>query len=207
MVTSLEFWDRVAPKYAKDPIKDMDAYERTLDRVRSYLKPSDEVLEIGAGTGMTATKLSPSVKSMVSTDISPKMMEIARSRLEGGRTPNLTFEVGTAFEGPHLGRQYDAVLAFNFIHLADDPQAMINAAFDLVRPGGVFISKSACLGDWYRVMKLMIGAMKLVGKAPHVAWFSRAQLDQMMRNAGFDIVETHDFSLSPPSHFVVARRP
>ena len=31
------FWDRIARKYAADPIKDMDGYPRTLDRTRHYL--------------------------------------------------------------------------------------------------------------------------------------------------------------------------
>ena len=50
-----------APKYAKSPIKDVPAYEYTLGRTRSYLKPTDAVLELGCGTGGTALKLADAV--------------------------------------------------------------------------------------------------------------------------------------------------
>ena len=48
---AVQFWDKIAPKYAADPIKDMESYELTLNKTRGYLRPSDQVLEIGAGTG------------------------------------------------------------------------------------------------------------------------------------------------------------
>ena len=45
------FWDKAAPKYAKDPISNMDGYNQTLDRMRVLLKSHHKVLEIGCGTG------------------------------------------------------------------------------------------------------------------------------------------------------------
>lgn len=56
------FWDRIARKYASDPIKDTAGYERTLARTRELLTHTDTVLEIGCGTGTTALKLAPSVQ-------------------------------------------------------------------------------------------------------------------------------------------------
>ena len=41
------FWDRIAPKYAKSPVRDQQAYEATLARTRSYLGAEDKVLELG----------------------------------------------------------------------------------------------------------------------------------------------------------------
>ena len=55
------FWDRIARKYAADPIKDMDGYARTVDRTRHHLRSTDTVLELGCGTGTTALKLAAHV--------------------------------------------------------------------------------------------------------------------------------------------------
>ena len=71
------FWNRVARKYAALPIADVAGYERSLERTRSYLRPTDKVLEFGCGTGGTALKLAPSVASIVATDISGEMIAIA----------------------------------------------------------------------------------------------------------------------------------
>lgn len=207
MKTAAAFWDGIAEKYARDPIKNMDNYNNTLERTRSYLGAEDSVLEIACGTGSTALLLAPSVREYLATDVSSEMIRIGRDKAAKAGTEALSLAVGTAFEGPQVGRQFDAVLSFNFIHLADDPQATIRAVYGQVKPGGYFISKSACLGEWWRVMRGVIWIMKRIGKAPHVAFFSRAALDHMVRNAGFEIIETHDYTMSPPSHFIVARRP
>ena len=50
--TDAQFWDRAARKYARDPIKDMAGYERTIERTRQYLKAGDVALELGCGLGL-----------------------------------------------------------------------------------------------------------------------------------------------------------
>ena len=42
------FWDRIARKYAADPIADMAGYERTLERTRHYLERDHVVFESDA---------------------------------------------------------------------------------------------------------------------------------------------------------------
>lgn len=55
------YWDRHAVTYAQKPIADLPAYEEKLHRVRSVLRATDRVLEIGCGTGGTARKLKPDI--------------------------------------------------------------------------------------------------------------------------------------------------
>jgi hypothetical protein len=49
----VRFWNGAARKYAKRPLSDVPGYERTPERTRSHLKPSDVVLAFGSGTGTT----------------------------------------------------------------------------------------------------------------------------------------------------------
>ena len=207
MVTDTVFWDRAAAKYAKSPIKNMDAYNDTLDRTRAYLGPQATVLELGCGTSNTAVNLSGDAGHITATDISPNMIEIGRKRVADAGVTNVTPTVGTVFDAQFDEQQFDAVLAFNFIHLIRDPQTLIQRAFDRVKPGGVIVSKSACLSGWNFMMKGLIWVMQRIGKAPFVAQFSAEELDEMHRKAGFEVVETHTYPGSPPSHFIVARKP
>ena len=81
MTNAVTFWDRAARKYAKSPIGNVPAYEKTMERVQSHLSPTDHVLEVGCGTGSTAILLAPFVAEYRGTDISNEMIQIANEKI------------------------------------------------------------------------------------------------------------------------------
>ena len=134
------FWDRIAVKYAADPIADMAGYEATLRRVQSLLPADQDVLEIGCGTGSTALRLAPHTSRLLATDVSAGMIAIAREKLAARPVPQLSFAVADA-ETPVAGqREYDVVLAFNVLHLVTDLDRALELAVQALRPGGMLIS-------------------------------------------------------------------
>lgn len=204
-----KFWDNIAEKYARDAIRDMDAYTYTLERTRSYLRSSDRVLEIGCGTGSTALLLAPSVGSYIGTDISGEMIKIARRKLAEADLRNLGFEAHPALEGIETHDGLDAVLALNLLHLVRDIPATLQAAHRALRPGGLFITKTPCLsdGNWkIRAVMMLIPLAQRLGKAPFVQSFSVAAYDKMIEAAGFEIIESGNHPISPPARYVVARK-
>jgi hypothetical protein len=44
-------------------------------------------------------------------------------------------------------------------------QLALKEIFDLLRPGGLFISKTPCLGGVYRLLQPVLAALQLFGKA------------------------------------------
>ena len=200
------FWDKAANKYAASPIKDIPAYEDTLDRARHYLHADDHLLEVGCGTGTTALTLSKSVKRVMATDVSGKMLAIAESKRDDKGISNVSF-IQSEITKPLADAPFDAICAFSILHLVDDlPKALTHLRGQL-KPGGHIISKTACLRDMSRFIPAMVKVMKFFGKAPDVLLFDTAQLEDMFRRAGFEIVETGHFGKSKYVHFVVARRP
>ncbi|MEM9013931.1 MAG: class I SAM-dependent methyltransferase [Pseudomonadota bacterium] len=201
-----EFWDKVAAKYAKRPVKDQSAYEKTLDRVRAHLKPDDQVLEIGCGTGTTALILAEEVAHYSASDISAAMIEIANKKKTDKGAENVNF-LKAEIPDPRFKREgHDAVLAFNLLHLLEDPAAAISHARELIKPGGLFMSKTVCLDQKGFGLRLMITVMRLLGRAPYVNFMSIDTLEGLFRDAGFEILETGDYPKSPPSHFIVAKK-
>jgi Methyltransferase domain len=80
----------------------------------------------------------------------------------------------------------------------------------LLKPGGLFISKTPCLGDMNPLIRLLlIPAMRAIGKAPHVSIFSAVALEQMINAAGFDVLamESHASKGKDYRPYVVSRRP
>lgn len=203
------FWDRAACKYAADPIKDMRGYERTLDRVRHLLDGSNTVLEIGCGTGTTALKLAPSVSRMIGTDVSNEMIAIARERATTQGCHNAEFSVATAKCAPGADEAYDAVLAFNLLHLVTDRPTALAHVRRLLKPGGLFISKTPCLSEMNPLIRFAVPVMQFVGKAPYVSFFSAAELEAEIANAGFAISERgrHGSERKDARIFIVARNP
>jgi len=121
------FWNKAAEKYAQSPISDMEAYQYTLERTRSYLKASDTVLEVGAGTGSTALLLASNVAHIHATDISSEMIRIARTKAETEGITNASFAAqDTLTVGEPI---YDVVLAHNLLHLVEDIDAALSATY------------------------------------------------------------------------------
>lgn len=203
------FWDRAARKYAADPIKDMAGYERTLERTRALLNGSDNVLEIGCGTGTTALSLATSVARIVGTDISGEMIAIARERALAQSCTNAEFAVATAERAPGSEGTYDAVLAFNLLHLVADRSAVLADVARLLKPGGLLIAKTPCLSEMNPLIRLAVPVMRCVGKAPFVAFFVAAELEAEMAAAGFMILERarHGSGRKDPRIFLVAKKP
>lgn len=208
MQPNIAFWDRIAPKYRTSPISDEAAYEATLERVISHLHAEDRMLELGCGTGATALRLAPYVSEMVATDFSAGMIEQAEAR-EGADA--VQFLATDVWDNRFAPGSFDAVAGFNLFHLVSDMEAQFRRVAELLRPGGLFISKTPCLTDpsaslKYRLMVKVIPVMQLFGKAPFVKFHSIKALEGSIEAAGFEIIEMGNYPVNPPSHFVVARK-
>ncbi|MCP3969552.1 MAG: class I SAM-dependent methyltransferase [Rhodobacteraceae bacterium] len=205
-MTDTRFWDRIAKKYAKSPIRNMPAYEATLARVAALLGANDNVLEIGCGTGTTALKLAPGVARYTACDISPKMIEIAQNKAKD-EGADVSFAVAPVVETEFGAGEYDAVLGFNILHLVPDLPGAIARAHELLKPGGLYITKTPCLGQMGWHIRALVPVMQFFGKAPFVDIFTADRLEELIGAAGFEIVEARVFEDAADARFIVARRP
>lgn len=199
------FWDRHAPKYAKKPIADPTAYEEKLSRVRSLLRVTDHVLEIGCGTGGTALRLAPGIAQITATDVSGGMIRIAQSKLGSDAPANVQFRQADAADMVS-GYPFDAICAFSLLHLVTDVPVVLDRVRQQLKPGGLFISKTVCLKDRSRLIRTMVRTLTAVGLAPHVTALSRNDLIDHLLHAGFEIEQATYFGELRMSPFVVARR-
>lgn len=110
------FWNRIAERYAARPLRNVAAYDAMLADVATRLQPTDRVLEIGCGTGGTAIRLAPVVAHWTATDFSAEMIRIAKTKPAGSNVSFLVADVAQAFDGG----PYDAICAFNILHLVSD---------------------------------------------------------------------------------------
>ncbi|MBT8460245.1 MAG: class I SAM-dependent methyltransferase [Boseongicola sp.] len=204
-MTDPRFWNKIARGYAKRPISNVPAYEQTLDHVRKHLRPDHRAIEVGCGTGSTAIQLAPAVAHYTGTDFSSEMVKIAQEKIDKASVQGLNFLVaGEALEGI-ADESLDVVLGFNLYHLVRDLEAALAAAHRVLKPGGLFITKTPCVaGMWY--LRPVIKVMQLVGKAPYLNFLTPGSYDAAITSAGFDIEETAFYAARSSNRFVLARK-
>lgn len=205
-VTPESFWTKMSAKYAARPISNPADYEASLARTKSYLGAEDNVLELGAGTSSTAVLLAPLVAHYVSSDYSKGMTEIGRDKAFDAAIPGLEVVQGGLGDAALGTGPYDALLAFNLLHLLPDLDGQLAQAAALLRPGGLLISKTPCLGKGYGVIRVMIAVMQAFGRAPYVGFFDAAELDASMQRAGFELIEQGDYGTRGRTRYLVARK-
>lgn len=199
----LRFWNRFADRYAARKIKDTAAHAAFLAYVAGWLRPGDVVLEIGCGTGGTAIALAPHVSAYTATDFSPEMLRIARAK---PAPDHLRFVLATA-DGALEGGPHDVICAFNVLHLVEDLSGLLTACQRSLRPGGLLISKTWCFADLGWRPRLIFAVLKAFGLFPPAAFLTEPQMRQMLRDAGFDIIDHRVFGARPQNSTLVARIP
>ena len=206
MTDTNAIWDRIAERYAKKPVPDENVYRRKLSITQSYFTPDMKVFEFGCGTGTTAVIHAPFVKHLHAIDVSAKMLEIAENRAAEAGVDNVTFEKAAIDDIEIADESYDAVLGLSILHLVADRDRTIEKIRRLLKPGGVFVSSTACLGDKLWFFKYIEPIGRRLGLMPMVKVFSVKQLDDSLANAGFEI-DHHWVPEKGHTVFIVAKKP
>ncbi len=200
-----KFWDKTAERYSKRPVADEAACQKKQQITREYFDPDMEVLEIGCGTGSTAIAHAPYVKHIQAIDISSKMIEIAQGKADAKNVENVTFKRSTIDEISVSDQSLDAVLGLSILHLLDNKEGVIARVYKMLKPGGIFITSTACLGDTMKFFKMIAPIGKFFGLMPLVKVFTRRELEDSLTDAGFEI----DYQWQPgkgTAVFVVAKK-
>ncbi len=199
------FWNLLAKRYSRQPIADETAYQMKLAKTQTRFKPDMQVLEIGCGTGSTAIVHAPHVQHIRAVDYSKNMIAIARQRAAEAGVTNIDFEVQGIDAMAAEADTYDAVLALNILHLVDDHHDTLAKIHRLLRPGGLFVSSTVCLGDISKAAQPLLRAGSALRVLPLLRFFSADQWVGDVTAAGFSI-EDEWRSPTSPSIFLIAKK-
>ncbi len=208
MSKSDPFWDKKAEGYSQSPISDEESYKRKLLETQKLFSSGMRILEFGCGTGTTAIEHSAHVQHIDALDISEKMLEIGRRKAIAAHVDNINFSRGTLTEFNAGSESLDAVLGLNVIHLLPNRGETLREVARILKPGGIFVSSTGCLGNSYlRFLKLLAPIGKLLGLMPDIFIMSETQLIDELKNAGFAIETQWHHGMDDISVFVIARKP
>ena len=206
MNRTAKFWNRMADRYARQPVADEAAYQEKLRITREYLTPETDLLEVGCGTGSTAVVHAPLVRRVRAADFSSSMIAIARDKARAAGVSNIDFEVASLDDLAAADAVADVVLALSVIHLLDDRDAGLRKLYSLLKPGGYLISSTVCVADVMKPLKYVAPLGQAVGLLPLLRVFSADELVRSVSGAGFEIVRDWRPGRKK-AVFIVARRP
>ena len=199
-----KFWDRASKNYDKGDKID-ETYLKMLEIMKKYLKETDTLMDFGCATGSISIDLSKNVNKVIGIDISSEMIKLAKEKAIEHNADNVYFAKSTIFDERHKDGTYDAIMAFNILHLLDDPNMAIQRINELLKDGGIFISNTACLADKGRYISGMMTLITKLPFLPNVNNFRVSELMVMIEKNGFEILESMTFE-DEHHPFIIARK-
>jgi ubiquinone/menaquinone biosynthesis C-methylase UbiE len=136
--------------------------EYRLALVRSLARPrlTDVVLDLGCGNGHHLLALAPEVARGIGIDVSPGMIELARTRLKNSTCKaNLRFEVDNAEELKEIADQsIDLAICIGAFEHILDKRAMLASIYRVLTFGGRFVCLTLHADYvWYRTIAPVLG--------------------------------------------------
>lgn len=134
-------------------------------------RPSQQMLNVGAGQGSFTRMLEERGFDVVSTDLSPAALEVLRERVAG---PVLQADMTNL---PFPDESFDVVLAGEVIEHIDDDVAALREAHRVLRANGVLVLSVPAHPGWFGDSDRWAG---------HVRRYTRDALAETISSAGFD---------------------
>lgn len=127
----IEFFDRLAPHWDADLIKDDGIIHTILDG--SGVQPGSRVLDVACGTGvMIPYYLQRGASAVTAVDISPEMSRIAAAKFPQENVTVLCADV----ENAPIREQFDCIVIYNAFPHFPDPDHLIEVLSAMLVPGG-----------------------------------------------------------------------
>jgi len=176
----MEFMDKLAEKRDKYIKRNKYYYKDLIKFLKYNIPEGSSVLEIGCGTGYILNHLKPS--KGVGIDISPKMIEVAKTKYN-----HLTFIQADA-ESISLNETYDFIIISDTLGYFEDIQQSFSELRKVSHPGTrIIITYHNYL--WQILLRI---AELLRLKTPQVRlnWLNKNDIKNLLVLEGFDIIKT-----------------
>lgn len=211
MNKSEDFWNKASKNYYKTEKRFEYIHKKARENTKKHLKDSYIVMDYGCGTGTASCEFSSQVKEIQGIDISSEMIRIAKEKAVVSKIDNVHFEKADLFEDKFQNESFDVILAFNMLHTVPNPQNVVYRINDLLKPDGIFISVTPCLGQKMSfLVNLQIQLVRILckfGVIPiPIRRIKSSDIDILLAKGEFEAIESEEIFKGASSYFIAAKK-
>ncbi len=204
MTKTEKFWDRMARVYNNPNYKPKGVALKTIKASLLYLKNNQSVLDFGCGPGTLSLEIAKHVATVTGVDISSGMISVANSLAKDQCNSNVVFLQASIFDNSLKEQSFDVIVAFNVLHFVNDEKS-VSRLNSLLKPGGIFISATACVKEKVSPLRILMAPLKWLGIIPPMQYFTLGELEDIIKKGNFKILETQKLS-GLPDYFIAAQK-
>ena len=182
----MTFWDFCAPFYDFAEKANGRSYADMLKAVNKIMPNGGSVLEVAAGTGAISLAVANKASYVLCTDISEKMLAMARKKVRKQAVKNITIDNRSIYSLAESDSSFDVVIAGQVLHLIDEPE---KAAAELRRVAkSMVIIPMSFTKNLRGMAKISVNIYRLFGFAPKVE-LAADEYAEFLSSIGFDDCE------------------
>ena len=161
----------------------------------SHLKPGMSVLELGCGAGYFTRELVHSGADIVAIDLSPELLEIARSNCS---VPNVQYQIENAYELSYDDAVFDSVVGSSVLHHLEIEKALRDVYRVLKPSGTIFFTEPNMLNPQIAFQKNIPWIKRKLGDSPDETAFFRWPLRRLLERTGYRGIRIDPFDFLHP---------
>ena len=206
-----KFWDKQAKRYDYSERQFEPVFKEVVSKTKEFLDTSDYVMDFGCATGTKTLELAMATKQIHGIDISDEMIKEATKKKDELKIMNASFTREDIFNDTFEKVSFDKIISYGVIHLLDNKEKVIQRIHELLKPGGLFISTTACLKDKMALKnRLELSAyliIKRLGVFPlHLNIFTTSDVEKLISSQNYSLVKAEKIFHGITISFIVARK-
>ncbi len=162
---------------------------RAVARALRIVRKGSKLFVPACGTGRFIPKLTEKGYRVIASDISPQMIDYARSKLADCRDI-ISFEIDDMEKLKYEDKSFDCTLLIRFMHLVEDEEIRVKILKELKRVTKDWLIVTFHHKYTLRCFSRMLRGKKLYGK------LSAGEVKRTVKKAGFKLVRI--FASNPP---------
>lgn len=187
MADSTTYWENLSKKI-KNPgetkNKRPDTSDLEVDFISKYLRPSDELLDIGSGSGLITNKLIDKVKHITAVE---KFEGFTKFIIDH---PNMLV-INADILGFKIRKTYDVILCLGVAQCInlEDATNMYKSLYEMTKKGGTLIVRMHC---GLEKTKVINGYSEELGTNYFAEYRQVDEEVELLKSIGYDSVEKYD---------------